>query len=64
MSVSTIGTLDELSDEALQAAVLGDLAGWWGAAEVATWQHLKTYRIPFCQPNQVGCGAVRCGAGA
>lgn len=26
---------------------------WFGAAEVATWSHLRTYRIPYSQPNQV-----------
>ncbi|KAG2482905.1 hypothetical protein HYH03_018187 [Edaphochlamys debaryana] len=52
VSVSTIGTHDDLSDAALEAAVRQQLAGWFGAGEVAGWSHLRTYRIPFAQPNQ------------
>ncbi|EFJ49392.1 hypothetical protein VOLCADRAFT_80651 [Volvox carteri f. nagariensis] len=52
VSVSTVGTHPELSDEALQEAVRQQLSRWFGAAEVATWSHLRTYRIPFAQPNQ------------
>ena len=52
-SVSTIGTFDDLSDDELQARVLKDLTQWFGASEVNTWSHLRTYRIPFAQPSQV-----------
>lgn len=52
VSVSTIGTHDQLSDAQLEAAVREQLAGWFGAAEVGSWSHLRTYRIPFAQPNQ------------
>ncbi|PSC76748.1 Amine oxidase family [Micractinium conductrix] len=52
VSVSTIGTLPELSEGELVAAVKAELGGWFGAGEVAGWQHLKTYRIPFAQPGQ------------
>lgn len=53
MSVSTIGTQDQLGDEALAEAVKAELGAWFGAAQVAGWRHLKTYRIPFAQPSQV-----------
>ncbi|KAK9837989.1 hypothetical protein WJX74_009129 [Apatococcus lobatus] len=52
VSVSTIGTFDNLSDNELQARVLKDLTQWFGASEVSSWSHLRTYRIPFAQPNQ------------
>lgn len=51
VSVSTLGTLPELDDAQLEAAVRAELVKWWGA-EAAGWEHLKTYRIPFAQPNQ------------
>ena len=51
VSVSTMGTLPELDDAQLEAAVRAELRAWWGE-EAAGWQHLKTYRIPFAQPNQ------------
>lgn len=41
-----------MNNEQLQAAVVEQLTGWWGS-QVAQWQHLRTYRIPFAQPNQV-----------
>ncbi|KAL4425251.1 hypothetical protein ABPG75_009267 [Micractinium tetrahymenae] len=52
VSVSTIGTLDELSEQQLIAKVKAELGAWFGTVEVAGWQHLKTYRIPFAQPSQ------------
>ncbi|GAB4818232.1 hypothetical protein N2152v2_005278 [Parachlorella kessleri] len=52
VSISTIGTHDELSDGDLEAAVRREAGEWFGAAEVAAWRHLRTYRIPFAQPNQ------------
>ncbi|EFN56940.1 hypothetical protein CHLNCDRAFT_143480 [Chlorella variabilis] len=52
VSVSTIGTLDQLSEQQLVEGVKAELGGWFGAGEVAGWQHLKTYRIPFAQPSQ------------
>ncbi|KAK9836272.1 hypothetical protein WJX81_001340 [Elliptochloris bilobata] len=52
VSVSTIGTRQELDDEALAAAAQRELAPWFGAGEVAAWQLLRVYRIPFAQPNQ------------
>ena len=53
VSVSTVGTLDELSDGALEAAVRTQLGGWFGADDVKGWSLLRVYRIPFAQPNQV-----------
>jgi phytoene dehydrogenase-like protein len=35
----------------LEAAVLGQLADWFGSGVVA-WRHLKTYTIPHAQPAQ------------
>ncbi|PNH10632.1 putative lysine-specific histone demethylase 1 [Tetrabaena socialis] len=52
VSVSTVGTYGELSDSALEAAVRAHLTTWFGAAEVGSWSHLRTYRIAFAQPNQ------------
>ncbi len=31
------------------------MAEWFGQDEVASWQLLRVYRIPFAQPNQVTC---------
>ena len=33
-------------------AVKSHLSEWFGADEVRTWEHLRTYRIPFAQPGQ------------
>lgn len=52
VSVSTVGTLPHLTDEVLQKAVLAELEDWFGREDVSTWQHIRTYRIPFAQPNQ------------
>lgn len=52
VSVSTIGTLDGMSEQQLAVAVKAELAGWFDAGAVAGWEHLRTYRIPFAQPNQ------------
>lgn len=51
-SVSTIGTSPDLSDQQLIDKVKSELSEWFGASEVDTWSHLRTYRIPFAQPNQ------------
>eukprot|EP00878_Enallax_costatus_P001897 GHUV01002057.1.p1 GENE.GHUV01002057.1~~GHUV01002057.1.p1 ORF type:complete len:492 (+),score=106.65 GHUV01002057.1:377-1852(+) len=52
VSVSTIGTSPDMSDQQLIATVKSELLQWFGAAEVDSWEHLRTYRIPFAQPNQ------------
>jgi phytoene dehydrogenase-like protein len=52
VSVSTIGTRPELDDAALEAGVRKELSAWFGEAQVASWRHLRTYRIPYAQPPQ------------
>lgn len=49
------GTYSELDDAALEKAVRSHLTEWFGPSEVNSWSHLRTYRIPFAQPNQVRC---------
>ncbi|KAG9451179.1 hypothetical protein H6P81_011144 [Aristolochia fimbriata] len=72
VSVSLIGSHDRASDSDLARAVKGELSGWFGESEVGKWQHLRTYRIRFAQPNQrpptelakdpkVGSGLYVCG---
>lgn len=51
VSVSTIGTYDNLSDEELERDVKEELTGWFGGT-VQDWKLLRNYRIPFAQPNQ------------
>lgn len=41
---------DGADDEALVAAVRRQLGGWFGSA-VASWRHLRTYRIPHALPD-------------
>lgn len=53
VSVSTVGTFDDLSDAQLEAAVREQLSKWFGARNVEPWSLLRIYRIPFAQPNQV-----------
>jgi phytoene dehydrogenase-like protein len=52
VSVSTVGTCDEMNDAELQSRVLSELSSWFGGEVLTTWRHLKTYRIPYAQPNQ------------
>ena len=52
ISVSVIGTQDSLSDKDLELRVREELGEWFGKDTVSGWNHLKTYRIPFAQPNQ------------
>jgi predicted NAD/FAD-dependent oxidoreductase len=52
VSVSTIGTLNNLSEQQLIETVKAEMSVWFGAGEVCTWDHLRTYRIPYAQPNQ------------
>jgi predicted NAD/FAD-dependent oxidoreductase len=51
ISATVLGAPAE-SDAGLEARVRGQLAGWFGAAPVARWRHLRTYRIPFAQFDQ------------
>ena len=53
MSLSTIGTQPDMSDDELAEKCKAEMAQWFGAEEVASWQLLRIYRIPFAQPNQV-----------
>ena len=53
MSVSTIGTQSNLSEEELADAIKKELGEWFGSSQVAAWKLLRSYRIPFAQPNQV-----------
>ncbi len=53
VSVSTIGTQDQLSDEQLAEEVKAELGPWFGAGRVEAWKLLRVYRVPFAQPNQV-----------
>ena len=49
-SVSLIG-IPPQTDEEVAADVKKQLAEWFGPS-VEGWRLLKTYRIPYCQPNQ------------
>jgi phytoene dehydrogenase-like protein len=51
ISVTVLGAPAE-SDASLEARVRRQLSGWFAAAQVARWRHLRTYRIPFAQFDQ------------
>ncbi len=55
VSLSTIGTQPGMSDDELAEKCKAEMAQWFGAEEVASWQLLRIYRIPFAQPDQVQC---------
>lgn len=50
VSVSTVG-IPDVSESELDGLVRAQLHGWYGG-EVAAWEHLATYRIPYAQPRQ------------
>lgn len=50
VSVATVGVPD-LDDREIDRRLRAQLTGWYGA-EVAGWDHLATYRIPYAQPRQ------------
>jgi hypothetical protein len=50
VSASVLG-IPAQTDAALEGAVRAQLGRWFGAG-VARWRHLRTYRIPFAQPEQ------------
>jgi phytoene dehydrogenase-like protein len=52
VSVSLVGSFACRADAALAGEVVRELGGWFGAQEVASWTHLRTYRIGFAQPDQ------------
>jgi phytoene dehydrogenase-like protein len=51
VSVSVIASYSAADDDALQAAVIKQLRGWFGS-QVDAWNHLRTYNIPHAQPSQ------------
>lgn len=53
VSVSVIGSHDDMTDEALSSAVHQEMSQWFGDEQTADWKLLKVYRISFAQPNQV-----------
>ncbi|RVX02538.1 hypothetical protein CK203_031112 [Vitis vinifera] len=72
VSVSLIGLYDAVSDADLTAQVVGELSDWFGESIVGSWEHLRTYRVGFAQPNQspptnlvkdprIGSGIYVCG---
>ncbi len=50
VSVSTVG-VPEHDDDALDRTIRAQLTGWYGR-EVAGWDRLATYRVPYAQPRQ------------
>jgi predicted NAD/FAD-dependent oxidoreductase len=51
ISVTVLGIPAE-DDAALLARVRYELAGWYDSPTVESWRHLRTYRIPWAQPDQ------------
>jgi phytoene dehydrogenase-like protein len=51
ISAAVLGNPAE-TDEVLEAAVREQLGGWFGGSEVASWRHLRTYRIPLALFDQ------------
>ncbi|KAG2638500.1 hypothetical protein PVAP13_2NG598520 [Panicum virgatum] len=52
VSVSLVGSFADREDADLADEVVRELGGWFGAGQVASWTHLRTYRIGFAQPDQ------------
>ena len=53
VSVSVIGSHDDMTDESLSSAVHQEMSQWFGEKQTADWKLLKVYRVSFAQPNQV-----------
>ena len=53
VSVSVIGSHDDMTDESLSSAVHQEMSQWFGDKQTADWKLLKVYRVSFAQPNQV-----------
>lgn len=53
VSVSVIGSRDDMTDESLSSAVHQEMSHWFGDEQTADWKLLKVYRVSFAQPNQV-----------
>ncbi|KAG8463631.1 hypothetical protein KFE25_003904 [Diacronema lutheri] len=43
-----------VTDAELERAVREQLGRWFGAERVAAWRHLRTYRVRYAQPTQLG----------
>ena len=54
-SVAVHNWQPDMSDDELAEKCKAEMAQWFGAEEVASWQLLRIYRIPFAQPDQVQC---------
>jgi phytoene dehydrogenase-like protein len=52
VSVSLVGSFADREDADLADEVIRELGGWFSPGEVASWTHLRTYRIGFAQPDQ------------
>ncbi|XP_047069054.1 15-cis-phytoene desaturase, chloroplastic/chromoplastic [Lolium rigidum] len=52
VSVSLVGSFAGREDAELAGEAVRELGGWFGPEEVASWVHLRTYRIGFAQPDQ------------
>ncbi|KAL0037498.1 hypothetical protein WJX77_000310 [Trebouxia sp. C0004] len=52
VSVSIIGSHDDMTDDALSSAVHQEMSQWFGAKQTDDWKLLRVYRVPFAQPNQ------------
>ncbi len=53
VSVSIIGSHDDMTDDALSSAVHQEMSQWFGAKQTDDWKLLRVYRVSFAQPNQV-----------
>ncbi|MEM7454512.1 MAG: NAD(P)/FAD-dependent oxidoreductase [Planctomycetota bacterium] len=51
VSVSVIGTKNAGQEASILPEVMAELQQWYGA-QVDSWQHLKTYSIPYALPSQ------------
>ena len=51
VGVTLLGVPAE-DDAALERRVRYELAGWYDGPTVEAWRHLRTYRIPWAQPDQ------------
>ncbi len=49
---TTVLGIPTVNDAELDGEVRAQLARWYGAGTVASWRHLRTYRIPWGQPDQ------------
>ncbi|XP_027159800.1 15-cis-phytoene desaturase, chloroplastic/chromoplastic [Coffea eugenioides] len=52
VSVSLIGSFDNVGEEELVEGVVKELSGWFGEGLVGSWKYLRMYRVGYAQPNQ------------